>query len=348
MQLGKYVGHMGGSMRKWALIASTCLFVSACGDGGSTGGSVSVVPGGSSSAPTPTPTASPTPTATLNTGELKPSPDATFMSATMDLTMGPGATNSLTGRTTGGTTTNRLITLNTPGFGGSYNSATGYSLFDASNKAAFGANELISDTTSTDKIYPTVLFSKVASPVEDYLALYKEYSTTATSSAVVVLTPKYGGVGGWQHTIASSSSKQTRLNYFAFGSPTPLSAMPKTGVVKFWLVGSGNYAGDNDLWFTNQGDNITVDFGSGTINARLTVSGRNFYADAIGGLFAVAIKATIDGNGATGPTSSSVAVASGSFRLAFIGPNADEVLVTYVGQDGRGSYVGSSVGVRSP
>lgn len=338
-------------MRKLALGLTSCVLLAACGGGGTGGGGITVVPGGAT--PTPTPTATPTPTPTpataaLNTGEIKPAADATFIAATMEMTTTGGATNQLSGETTGGTTADRSVVLDTPGFTGSYGSTTGYRLADFINNVTFGPAQLTSDTTATDKTYPTVLFTRFAAPSEDYLALYKVLITTSSILGSGSIEPKYGGIGGWQHTVAGSDSRRTRLDYFAFGPATPVSAMPHSGVVKFSLTGSGNFARDTDLYFTNHLDTITVDFGAGTISGTITSGGRNFYTGGFGGLYGVDLGGAIAGNSVTGATRSSVAVATGQFRLLFIGPNADELIVTYVGQDGRGTYVGSSVGIRNP
>lgn len=331
---------------------ASCALLAACGGGGS-GGGISVVPGGGT--PTPTPTTSPTPTPTptpgvggLNTGELKPTADATFIAATMDMTTTGGGVSELTGEAAGGTTGNRLAVLDTPGFAARYDSANGYHLTDAENNVTFGAAQLTSDTTATDKFYPTVLFTKLTTSSEDYLALYKEKVTTSSILGSGSAEPKYGGIGGWQHTDIVSGARQTQLDYFAFGPATPVSAMPRSGIVKFSLMGSGNYADDTDLWFTTQLDTITVDFGAGTISGSISPVGSNFYTGGIGGLYSVTLAGTINGNTVTGATGSSVAVASGQFRLLFVGPNADEIIITHIGQDGRGTYVGSSVGVRNP
>lgn len=330
-------------MRKSVLLLGCCVALAGCGGGSSSGGSAPV--SGSSSTPAPTPAPS---TAALNTGEVKPTTDATFIAATMEMMTTASASNNLTGQTKGGTTSSRATALDTPGFTASYDATNGYRLADALNSVSFGPAQLLSDTTATDKFYPTVLFSRISAPIEDYLALYKVAITTTSVLGSGSVTPKYGGIAGWQHTVLDAAGSRTRLDYFAFGPATPVSAMPHSGIVKFSLAGSGNYAGDTDLYFTNHLDTLTVDFGAGTISGSITAGGSNFFTGGFGGLYGVNLAGTIAGNSVTGATSSGVAVASGQFRLLFVGPNADEVIVIHVGQDGRGSYVGSSVGVRNP
>ncbi len=265
----------------------------------------------------------------------------------MDLTTSGSTTNQTTPQTTGGRTSNRSITIDTPLFSGSYSPQSGYRLSDALNSAIFGAAQLVGDTTS-EPLYPTVLFNAISGAVENYLAVYKFAARTSSIKGEGVFTPRYGGVGGWQHTVVGSASRQTRLNYFSYGPATPIAAMPKSGVVIYTLLGSGNYATDDSLFFASIFDTITVDFGSRTFNGSLGQSGRNFYADTNGGLVSVRIAGTIVDNGAAGATNSDVATMRGQYRLTFVGPNADELILTYVADDTRETMVGSAVGVRNP
>lgn len=320
------------------------LLLSACGGGsGGTGSGPSAM-----SPPSPSPAASPAPTPVSATGELKPTADATFISALMELTTAPGNTSELTGQTTGGTTGNRSVTLDTPGFQGSYRIGTGYSLSDNVNAVVFGLSQLISDTTASDPNEPTVLFTTRSASAADYLALYKFKVTTSSILGSGSVEPRFAGVGGWQHSISDTGLRRTRLNYFAFGPITPTAAMPQSGVVKFSLMGRGNYATDTELYFANQFDTITVDFGAGVVTGTLSASGSNFFSGGFGGIYSVQLNGVIAGNSATGPTASNIAVAVGQFRLLFVGPNADEIIVTHVGQNGRGHYVSAAVGVRNP
>jgi len=323
---------------------AACALLASCGGGSSDGGTV-VTPGGGTSTSGAGGSGS---GGSLNTGELKPTTDATYLAATMEMTTTDGGSADLTGQTSGGTTSSRLTLLDTPGFAGSYSATTGYQLRDAVNSATFGPAQFTSDTTATDKFYPTVLFTRLASPIADYLALYKESVTTSSILGSGTVVPKYAGVGGWQHSVSSSASRRTRLDFFAFGPATPVGAMPHSGVVKFTIMGSGNYAEDTKLYFSTTLDTITVDFGAGTISGMVGASGQNLFNGGAGGLYGVTVNGTINGNMATGPTTSTVAVATGQYHLLFVGPNADELIITHVGQNGWGDYVGAAVGVRNP
>lgn len=322
------------------------MLLSACGGGGS--GSVTGPSTGSGPTPSPSTSPSPAPGPGATTGELKPTADASFIAAMMEMTTGPASTSELTGQAAGGTTSARSVMLDPPGFRASYSAAAGYSIADSFNAAVFGSAQLTSDTTASDPFHPTVLFTRTSAAAADYLALYKFKVTTTSILGSGSVEPRYAGVGGWQHSVLDPGARRTRLNYFAFGPVTPTSAMPRSGVVKFTLMGSGNYAGDSDLYFASQSDTITVDFGAGTITGSISASGSNLFTGGFGGIYNVRLNGAISGNSVTGPTNSGIAVASGQFRLLFVGPSADEIIVTHVGQDGRGHYVSAAVGVRNP
>ena len=266
----------------------------------------------------------------------------------MEFTSSGLTSNELTGATRVAATSNRSITMDTPGFAASYSALAGYSLADSSSSARFGPSNLQSDGSTPDIYYPSVLFSKVDSPLEDYLALYKVSARTESSKGIGTVKPQYAGNAGWQHSVSGLNGRRTRLDYFAYGPATPVVDMPKTGVVKYSLLGSGNYAADRDLWFIGNLDQVVVDFGAGTISGMVSATGSNFFNGNTGGVFSIVLNGAIVENGVTGPTESGIAVASGQFRLLFVGPHADEMIVTYVGQDGRGTFVGSAAGVPNP
>jgi hypothetical protein len=331
-------------MRRFMTLLASCVALSSCGGDGNSNG------GGSASGVTPPPSM-PLPSV-LATGEVKPSADATFLSASLELTT-TGQTSNANGIVTGGMTNDRITTLDTPLFKGSYGPSTGYHLSDAVNVADFGPAQLTTDTT-TPNGNGVVLLKNLTSYQEDYLALYQETTYTSSGKGSGYTTARYGGTGGWQHTTVNASFSHTRLDYFAYGSATPASAMPRSGVVNFTMLGSGNYATDTDLWFLTSGSSniITVDFGAGSVSGSYGLSGQDFYKSVVGGIGSLPIKGSFTGNSMTAPilygslnTSSSV---SGQFHLLFIGPNANEILVTYVANDGTQAAVGALVGVIDP
>lgn len=341
-------------MRRTIWLLASCAALASCGgDGGNSSGGPVVVTVSPTPSPTATPAPAPTPTpSALNTGEVKPAADAIFISGSMELTT-TGGTSETNGVITGGMTSGRVTTFDTPQFSGSYSSPAGYHLSDAVNAAVFGPPQLNFDTTSRNG-NGTVLFTKISAAAEDYLALYQETTYTSSVKGSGYTTAQYGGIGGWQHTVVNGSSRHTRLDYFAFGSATPVSAIPRSGVVKFSILGSGNYANDTDLWFlTSSTSNfITIDFGAGTISGSVGLSGQNFYKSQVGGIGYIPFKGSFSGNSMTGSfanaslnTSSSVV---GQFHLVFVGPNANEVIITYVANDGTQAAVGASVGVIDP
>lgn len=252
---------------------------------------------------------------------------------------------------TGGTTSDRSTTFDTPSFSGSYDASTGYSLSDTVNSATFGRAQLSLDSTATNG-NGVVLFTKFGT-AEDYLALYQQTTYSSSVKGAGYTTARYGGTAGWQHTVVGAS-RRTRLDYFAYGTPTPAGAMPRSGVVKYSMLGSGNYATNTDLWFLSSqiGNYITVDFAAGTVSGKLLLAGQNFYKSVVGGIGFIPLDGSFTGNSMSvafpfASLGSSGGV-PGRFRLMFVGPNANEVVVTYVAQDGTQSAVGAAVGVIDP
>ena len=336
-------------MRNVAWLLGTCVALASCGGGGSGGGGTVIVPPVPSPTPSPTPTPTPTPSA-LNTGEVKPAGDATFIAASMELTT-TGGVSQTNGIITGGTTSGRVTALDTPQFSADYNA--GYYLADSINTVMFGLAQLAGDST-----WPNgngiVLFTSILGSVEDYLALYQQTTYTSSVKGSGYTTAQYGGTGGWQHTVVNGASRQTRLNYFAYGSATPASAMPRSGVVQFTILGSGNYATDTDLWFLSSGTSnfLTVDFGAGTVSGTVSMQGENFYKNEVGGIGFVPVRGSFSGNSMIGTFSDASAGTSGGvpgqFRLMFVGPRANEVVITFVINDGTQAAVGAAVGVIDP
>ncbi|MES2288789.1 MAG: hypothetical protein V4530_03550 [Pseudomonadota bacterium] len=270
----------------------------------------------------------------------------------MELTT-TGGVSQTNGVITGGMTSARSTIFDTPGFGGSYATSSGYRLSDAVNMMTFGTAQLAYDTTRPLG-NGIVLFTNVAGIVEDYLAIYQETTYSSSVRGSGYTTAKYGGKGGWQHTVVNGTSRRTRLDYFAYGSATPLNAMPRSGVVRFAILGSGNYATDTDLWFltSGTGNYITVDFGAGTVSGSVGLSGENFYKSEVGGIGSLPISGSFTGNSLSGTiTNGSLGARSGvlgQFRLMFVGPAANEVVITFVANDGTQAAVGAVVGVIDP
>lgn len=331
-------------MRRSLVLVACCVMLAGCGgDGGSAAGSSS---GTGTTPATPTPSSG-----GLHTGEVKPASDATFIAASMDVTT-TGDISQTGGVITGGTTSNRTTVIDTPRFSGSYD-ASGYHLADAANSMVFGPAQLTYDTTAPNG-NGTVVLTAPSATAENYLALYQASTYISSYLGSGYTTARYGGIGGWQHTIVNGSSRQTRLNYFGYGTATPPAAMPHAGTVKYSILNAGNYATDTDLWFVSQesGAFLTVDFAAGTVSGNLTLSGINFYKSETGGFGYLPIQGAINGNAVTGSMSNGSLSTDGTvpaqFHLLFVGPSANEFVITYVANDGRQAVVGGAVGIVNP
>lgn len=329
-----------------ALLGSAMAFaLVSCGGGGGSAPSQPI-----SGAPTPSPTPAPTPTPTTNvlaTGEVKPTAGSVFIAASLELDIS-GGYKQTNGVVTAGFTFGRIATLDTPKFAAGY--SAGYQLSDAVNAANFGQAQLASDDTSPNG-NGTVLFTNVSTAMADYLALYQASIFSSSTKGAGYTTAKYGGAGGWQHTVGNGNTAHSRLNYFAYGSPTPASAMPTSGIVRYTVLKNGNYATDSDLMFLTQGSSeiLTVNFDTRTVTGQMGIVGQNFFKNQVGSVGGFPVKATIVGNSAVGTFADAgigpSAAVPGSFRILFVGPNANEIVVTFVAMDGSLAAVGAGVGV---
>ncbi|GGB23854.1 hypothetical protein GCM10011380_11900 [Sphingomonas metalli] len=288
----------------------------------------------------------------MNTGEVKPASGSAFLASTMSLTT-TGGVSETNGIITGGSTTDRVTAIDTPQFQASYTASAGYALSDAFTSTLFGSRQLSGDSTVANG-NGVVFFTNIAGAVEDYLALYQQSTYSSNIKGSGYTTAKYGGTAGWQHTIVNGTTRATRLTYFGYGVPTPVASMPHSGVVRFSMLSSGNYATDTDLWFLSSvnGNVIDVDFATGRISGQLLLSGQNFFKSVVGGIGGFPLSGVVSGNSATSTfTNGSLGTSggvSGQYRLLFVGPNADELVLTFVANDGTQAAVGAAVGVRDP
>lgn len=330
-------------MRKSIWLVPSFVALASCG-GGTGGSSGAVVV-----SPTPSPSSSPPPVG-LSTGEVKPSGDAAYIAAAMELTT-TGGVSQTNGIITGGSTIDRIVTLDTPGFSANYNA--GYRLADAVNSANFGSGQLSGDTTRPNG-NGVVFFSSISGSTQNYLALYQQSQYISSYKGSGYVTAQYGGTAGWQHTVVNGATRRTRLNYFGYGSPTPVSAMPRSGVVRYSILGSGNYATDTDLWFLSSlsSVSVTVDFNTGAVTGTMSLGGENFFKNEVGGVGSFPIRGTIAGNmvtnSFTGAAVGPVADVTGQFRIMFVGPAANEIVLTYVFGNSTRTGVGAAVGFVHP
>lgn len=321
-------------MRAFRCLTITALLLGGCGGGGS-GGSSSppTAPPTSGPSPTPAPTLAPTPapvpppSSPLRTGEIRPATDAVVSATTLQLTV------------SGKTTSNRSTTSNTPQFALRFDtSSQRYVLANAQYQASFGSPEFTRETSVPD-FFPRVEFERRATGGDDFFVIFKAPNATPP------VTPRFGAYGAWQHNV-NAGTTQVRLDYFTYGSATPVSSMPMAGIVRYRLTGTGNYANDSELFFVQSDSTITVDFAKGTVSGVIGLTGTNFFGASFGGKAAFQVPGSITGNFVDAPISSSIAVQSGRFRMQFLGPNADELSIAYQGLDVTQAFVGAAIGTR--
>ncbi len=307
--------------------------------------------------PTPLPTPSPMPLPALppsisNTGEVKPDASSTFISANLELDITGGA-SQMNGVITGGATSGRSTEIDTRNFNANYSNLVGYTLSDAFNSINFSPIQLTRDTTIRNG-NGVVLFTNIVENRQDYLALYQQTAFSSSSEGGGFTTARYGGTAGWQNTVLVGQARRTRLNYFGYGPATPVAAMPRSGIVTFSVLATGNYATDTDLWFLSSGNGnvISVDFGTQTVSRKIGLRGENFFKSVVGGIGSFPIDGAIIGNSLTGSFSEGSFGTSGrvpgQFKLLFVGPSAEELIITFVVNDGSQALAGAAVAVREP
>lgn len=338
------------------LLASLCLPIALAGCGGGGSDNVPVATGpttGTSPTPSPTPAPTPTPSPTPSgpvTGAVRPSADAVYQSAMLDLTT-TGGSSETNGVITGGTTTNRTLTIDNPQFSASYSPRDGFILKDGVNTASFNTRNLTGDTTTLNG-NGAVAYQNKSGSIEDYLVLYQASTYVSSRKGAGYTTAQYAGYAAWQHTVLNGSSSQSRLNYFAFGPPTPIGAVPKAGVLQYSILNAGNYATNDSLFFTGpvSGNTLTIDFATGRVTGVIGFGGQNFYKNEVGGVGSIRIDATLTGTSASGDLLGQFTRGNepGRYRLTLVGPNANELILTVIVGTGDDAFVGSMVGFVNP
>lgn len=306
-----------------------CVFflMPACSGGGSN----SSVGGGTVVTPTPTPTAvvSPTPTPAPSTGNLKPGTNAESSASVQLLTVN-AASNA---------TSDRAVTAPPSEFGITFNATSQtYTLQNEQRSRQFGPAQFITETGPPD-LFPRVEYESRASGEADFLVIFK------APNASPALPFSRAAYGAWQHNMPQGADTRVRLDYFAYGTPTPVSAMPHSGTATYRFAGTGNYADNNQLFFATTSGTIRVDFAAGTFTTNVSLTGSNFFGSNFGGVVGFTATGLIIGNAVTGTSAFTAATWTGSYKLAFFGPNAEEVALVFTGVGLNGSLNGAAIGI---
>ncbi|RYY24137.1 MAG: hypothetical protein EOP62_17725 [Sphingomonadales bacterium] len=281
--------------------------------------------------PTPTPTVTPTPTPAPGpvTGELKPNAMSAIAASTQFLTI--NAARNITSE--------RSVVAPPSPLTVSYDAVTRtYTLQNEQRTRQFGPSQFVGEASVPD-YYPRVEYSSAASGEQDFLVVFK------APNAKPAMPFAYGAHGAWQHNSPQGSDTRTRLDYFTFGTPTPLSGMPTSGSVTYRFAGTGNFAEPNLLFFAVTSGTIRVDFAAGTVRATISPTGSDFFGGNFGGLTPFNLNGIISGNGATGASEFNAVGWSGNYKLQFYGPRAEEVGLVFTGIGFNASQNGALIGV---
>lgn len=309
--------------RRLFLLGFCALALTACGGGGSSTST--------STPPPPTPPAATLPT----TGEQKPDSSSVFYAVSQSLTL-QGTAQTLMG----GTTSDRSVTALLPAFGLTYDASTHtYVVKDEVRSATFGASSFTKEYSVPDYT-PRVEYDLSTPGVSaDFLVMFKQ------SNSNPAINTNYAAYGVWQHNQIGATSTAVRLDYFTYGTPTPVSSMPHSGVVTYRYNGTGNFAQDSNLYADSGYSTLTVDFTNGTVTGAYGASGTDFLQGFTGGLFGFRYSGKINGNISEGPISSDIATYTGFFHVTFYGPNAEDIGVVYSGGSSAETFSGAAVGV---
>lgn len=329
-------------MRRFMTSAAMCCLLSACGGGDGSSG-VPIVSGPVGSAPTPTPSppstptpsppATPSPAPTAEVSLILPPADAVVTSATLDFV--------LTGNEVANKTSDWVTTQPAAAFALNYNASTStFLLADDQRSRSFDPSQIFSDSSYRDGL-PSRQYGQNTLSNKDFLVVFKGPLANVTQ-----VSPKYGAYGAWQHN-EGTSPVRIRLDYFTYGSPTPVAAMPRSGQTTFRVIGSGNHTDAGGLFFTQTNTLFTVDWSTGKIIASVLVTGSDFLRDSTGGVNAFTISGTVAGNGSQGSLFYGTGIdRPGQFTIRFYGPNADELALVYTTTNQYGGEVGVALGTR--
>lgn len=314
----------------WIVACSALALVGCGGSGGGSAGSGAT--GSTGSSPTPSPS-SPTPTPGT-TGETKPTASTAAFATGQILTV-TGSTQTLSG----GATTGRSVTGINGAFALGYNATSRtYTLTNEERTQTFAPATFFAETSPPD-YFPRVEFHSAGSATADFLVFFKQ------ANATPAIATNFSAYGAWQHNDVQPAGTRVRLDYFVYGTPTPAASMPHSGTVTYRWSGTGNYAEDGRLYFTQSYNTMTVNFATGEVKTNIVLTGTDFLSNNFGGLIGVNYTGTISGNAADGPLSFSAATWSGNAHIVFFGPNAENVGIVYsAASPVVGTFNGAAVG----
>lgn len=195
---------------RWLPVSAACLALAACASGGGGGSGPAVTP-------TPAPTPTPTPTsANVSLSALMTSQD--FVNDAATGVAAKDAANTVLNGSAGAQT----LTVH-------YDAASqGYAITAPGRSQTF----LPADKTAGDGA--NVTYSKTDRSIQDTLTLVK-----------LSPSPLYVGLGFWERDTTNGAATNVTYDSFTYGIPSPVSAVPRTGVADYvvslygYLTGPG-------------------------------------------------------------------------------------------------------------
>lgn len=311
---------------QWATVAGLTMALCACGDSEGTN-FIPAPPATPAPAPTPTPTPSPTPTPTP-TPAATTSPIAVFPDLNKDAEFA-----------TVGYNVDSVGALSSVGFAARYDAASQTYLMTVPSSDKPGVLEQYEANTPNSRWWGGVLNAPGAN----------------TYTAIGVLKPDNPDLKLSFTSLveyASSAAWFDGAGVVAFGTATPVSAVPNTGTATYNALvvgeaGQGSIRGDATLSF---------DFGAGKLSGHFdpTYSDYGGIGDGVS-LGRYDFVNTVFSSGSTsfsGELSNSSFTSTGSFAGLFTGPNAEELMSRWTapyklpGDDAVGTMFGVWVGAK--
>ena len=165
---------------------------------------------------------------------------------------------------------------------------------------------------------------------------------TASVTGYAATSPQYSGLGYWQRTVSGSGSSDVSVDFFIYGLPSAISAVPRTGSAAYAtsVYGLVSPLGTEALFFQGTG-RMDVDFADALLTTSATVSESGIVSQANYGTGAILTGSGTLSSSANAFTGSAVytglnSASHGTLAGQFYGPSAQEVGASFTttGADG--------------
>ena len=166
---------------------------------------------------------------------------------------------------------------------------------------------------------------------------------TASVTGYAATSPQYSGLGYWQRTVSGSGSSDVSVDFFIYGLPSAISAVPRTGSAAYAtsVYGLVSPLGTEARFFQGTG-RMDVDFADALLTTSATVSESGIVSQANYGTGATLTGSGTLSSSANAFTGSAVytglnSASHGTLAGQFYGPGAQEVGASFTTTAADGS-----------